>query len=173
MDPLILPAELSVYLRRSVEPAAAAQAVSTASGLIRDYCGWPISYQAETFIVDGSETNILNLPTMHLVAVDAVRIHGIDVQDFEWSARGTLYRAWGWPPEFRGVQVDCTHGYQQIPDAVRVVAFGLAAAYVLNPGGVLASKTVGAVTHTYRRESQPGGPLTELQAFQLSGYRLP
>lgn len=172
MDPLITADELGRYLQRTLDPDAAALAVASASGLIRDHCGWSISAETTTFVLDGSGTKILNLPTLRLVAVDEVRLFGtaLDSAEYSWTERGQLYCAAGWPPDFRAAAADVRHGYDQTPDAVRAVAFVVAAATMSNPAGTLASKTVGAVTHTYRDAS---AVLTELQQFQLSGYRLP
>lgn len=170
MDPLITTAELNVYLQRTIDPEVAALAVASASGIIRDYCGWSISAETTTFVVDGSGTVLLNLPTLRLISVEEVRVNGAPVTDYVWAARGQLWRAAGWPAEFRCAEADCTHGYEQTPDAVRAVGLSLAGAAALNPAGSLKSKTVGAVTHTY---NDAHDVLTELQAFQLSGYRLP
>jgi hypothetical protein len=181
VEPLATVADLEKSVQRSVDPEAGRLALESASGLVRDYCGWAISRTTETFTVDGSGTTLLSLPTLHLVDVSAVRMGGAELaasptgwtgpEEYSWSARGQLYRAYGWPDIFRHIEADVTHGYDVIPDAVRAVVLGLAGATAFNPGGsVLASKTVGAVTHTFR---DAPGELTSLQVFQLSGYRLP
>lgn len=180
MEPLITTAELGLYLQRTVDPDAAALAVANASGLVRDYCGWSISAETVTLTLDGSGTVLLDLPTLQLNGVTAVRLNGIALESpedgwptaeqYTWSTRGQLYRAAGWPAGFRNVEADVVHGHDPTPDAVRAVVLGLAGAAAFNPGGALVSKTVGAVTHTYR---DAPGVLTDLQAFQLSGYRLP
>jgi len=172
VDPLVTAAELGLYLQRTVDPDAAALAVASASGMIRDICGWSISAETVTLVLDGSGTTILNLPTLRLVAVFEVRLWGValDPSEYSWTERGQLYRAAGWPADFRAVAADVQHGYEQTPDTVRAVALSLAGATTTNPGGTLVSKTVGAVTHAYR---DAPAVLTELQEFQLSGYRLP
>lgn len=180
MDPLATLAELETSTQRTVEEAAGLLALQSASGLVRDYVGWPISLTTETLTVDGSGTTLQSLPTMKLVSVAAVRVCGVLLSwsetgwtatgEYTWSERGQLYRSAGWPRAFRSVEVDCVHGYATIPDAIRAVVLGLAGATVFSPAGSsLESKTVGGVSHTYRQAS---GELTALQTFQLSGYRL-
>lgn len=176
MEPLATLAQLSRSLQRTVDPDAGALALAVASGIVRDYCGWSISEESVTFTVDGSGTQLQSLPTLHLTAVAEVRLFGqaltasdVDAAGYEWSERGQLFRAIGWPNTFRCVQADVTHGYPVTPDGVLAVVLGLAGIGIPNPGGSLASKTVGGVTHTYR---DVRGELTDLQVFQLSGYRL-
>lgn len=181
MDPLISAEELALYLGRTdLIPDVLALAVASASGIVRDWAGWSITRETTTFVVDGSTTSLLSLPTLHLNGVTEVRVAGevlnpsatgwTSAEQYTWSARGQLFRACGWPCGFRSVEADVDHGYDIAPDAVRAVVFALAAAPAFTPGGsVLLSKTVGAVTHTYR---DTPSTLTDLQAFQLSGYRL-
>lgn len=185
MDPLATLAELNQAAQRVVDPTAGMLALASASGLVRDYVGWSISEETVTFVVDGSTTTLLGLPTLRLTAVSEVRVKDGSVgglvltesdtgwtggDTYTWSQRGHLYRACGWPCGFRTVEADVTHGYAVIPDAVRAVVLGLAGADVFSPAGsVLQSKTVGGVSHTYRESP---GELTSLQTFQLSGYRL-
>jgi hypothetical protein len=171
VDPLATTAELRRYLQRPIDEDVATLALASSSGLVRDYCGWSISYEETTFVVDGSGTTLLSLPTLYLVSVAAVSVNGIVLPAgaYTWTERGQLHNAVGWPTGFRAVEVDCTHGYEQSPDAVRAVVLARAAVDAFNPGSALASKTVGAVTHTYR--DAPDG-LSALQAFQLDAYRL-
>lgn len=182
MEPLVSTAELGRYMQRTLPEEAAALAVASASGVVRAYCKWSISAETTTFILDGTGTIFLSLPTLELTAVEEVRAAGEVLTpatswppgstEYTWSRIGMLRRGLGWPAGFRTVEVDCTHGFDTTPDAVRAVALPLAAATVFNPGGALASKTVGAVTHVYRDAGQtpelPAG-----LAFQLSDYRLP
>lgn len=182
MEPLATVAQLSMSMQRTVDPAAGLLALQAASGMVRDYVGWNLSEETTTFTVDGSGHQLLSLPTLHLTAVTEVRLLGTVltpaslasfsdvVGTYEWSERGQLFRAAGWPAVFRSVQADVTHGYAVMPDAILAVVLALAGGGLLvNPGGALASKTVGGVTHTYR--SAPTS-FTELQTFQLSTYRL-
>lgn len=179
MEPLATVAQLGKSLQRTVDPDAGLLALQLASGLVRNDLGWALSEETTTFVVDGSATQLLSLPTLHLTAVHEVRVLGTVIEPtapdggygygYDFSERGQLFRAAGWPTEFRSVAVDVTHGYAVIPDAALAVVLAIAGRGVFNPGGSLASKTVGSVTHTYR---DVPGDLSELQRFQLSAYRL-
>lgn len=184
MEPLVSVAELEKYIQRSVDPETGALAVAGASGIIRDFCRWPISIERVTFTVDGSGTVVCSLPTLRLVGVDEVRIDGVVVEfadyvaltsvpltSYTWSENGQLYRPVGWPARARCIQADVVHGYDSTPDTIRAVGLKLAARSVENPVG-LVLKTVGQVTRTF--DSRTGSEdLSQLQMAQLAGYRLP
>lgn len=168
MAPLVTDEQLASYLQRDLDRATADLAVAGASGLVRDYCRWDIYPQADvTFTVDGSGTSVLLLPTLKLVAVEEVRVLGevIDPDDYEWSESGLLVRAAGWPARLRAVDVDCTHGYDPVPDTVALVTCAVAARYYANPER-LRAKAVGGVSRTY------GDGLADLEMALLAAYRL-
>lgn len=181
MQPLVtVDAFTTKYLQRAVDPDAAAWALDVASGQVRDHCGWSISAETTTFMVDGSGTSLLTLPTLLLTDVYEVRVRGRVIDqaplngrptggEYVWSRRGQLFRAVGWPEQLGSVEVDAEHGYIEVPATVAIVVCGLAEAALPNHARELASKTVGAVTHTYRDTS---GAMTVVQASQLSGYTL-
>jgi hypothetical protein len=164
--PLATEAELEAHLRRTLDPASAALALAGGSGAVRDYCRWGISRADETLVVDGTGGGYLLLPTLHLVSVAEVRVDGtvLTAGDYTWSASGQLYRPAGWPRILRGVEVDCVHGYEPVPDTPRLVALEHAARIYDNPQRV-ASKSVGGVSESY--------DLSELEMGQLDAYRLP
>lgn len=180
MEPLVDVAAFGRYLQRTVDPDAALAALVAASGAVREHCGWSISAETATFVVDGSGTTLINLPTMHLTAVHEVRVLGRAIEpgplhgwpgttQYAWSQRGQLMRAAGWPGLPRAVEVDVDHGYAETPSTVAMVVCSLAEAFMPNVARELASKTVGAVTHTYRDMSSA---MNVVQTFQLAGYTL-
>lgn len=184
MEPLASAADLGRFLQRTIDEEAAALALASASGLVREYCGWSISAETTTFILDGTGTTLLSLPTLELTAVQQVRAAGVLLAEatswppadaeYSWSRNGQLRRGAGWPAGFRTVEADVTHGLDPVPDAVRSVVLSVAAVAVYNPGAALASKTVGAVTHVYRDPGDsPGLALPPAYALQLTAYRLP
>jgi hypothetical protein len=166
MDPLVTAEDLASYLQRDLDRSTADLAVAGASGAVRGWCLWDLSAAEVTFTVDGSGSRVLALPTLHLESVEEVRVDGevIDPSGYTWSAGGLLERAAGWPRRFRAVDVDCHHGYDPIPDLLRLVSLERAARQYDNPQR-LASKSVGGVSQSYE--------LTELEMAQLGPYRLP
>lgn len=166
MDPLVTADDLATHLQRPVEPKPAALAVAGASGVVRAHCGWSISFeQAVTLHAAGSGTKVVGLPTLHLVAVDEVRVDGVVLapQDFVWARRGQLYREASWPGPFGVVEVDCDHGYVLIPDVVRLVTLSVAAREYTNPVR-LRTAAVGSVSRTYE--------LTGLDTALLDPFRI-
>ncbi|MDP8971144.1 MAG: hypothetical protein M3N52_11760 [Actinomycetota bacterium] len=167
MAPLVTPTDLAAYLQRDVDLATATLAVEGASGAVRDLCGWPISQQvAVTLHATGNGSLVLGLPTLLLTAVTAVRVDGtlVDPSEYVWVRRGQVRRANGWPAWTR-VEVDCTHGYDPVPDVVRLITLSLAARDYGNPEAV-ESTVVGSVE---RKFFAP----TPLDERLLEPYRLP
>jgi hypothetical protein len=174
MDPLVTVGELETYLQRTVDADAGELAVANASGIVRDFCRWPIAPTEDaTWTLDGRGTAWLNLPTLYLTDVAEVRVDGevIDPGTYSWAQRGQLYRAEGWPARLRCVEADVSHGYETTPTSVRAVVLTLAARSMVNPEG-LRSKTVGGVSKSFVFETMRGD-LSELQLGQIGGYRLP
>lgn len=172
MDALITVAELTTHLQRPVEPAAGALAVAGASGAVRSRCGWNISRETATFELDGSGTTVLNLPTLFLSAVISVDVAGELVSPavsgdlhvgYRSTVRGQLYRYGGWP-SFSRITVTCEHGYDPVPDVVRLVALTLASRTLSNPER-LKTAAVGSISRTF--------DLSELDVRLLDPYRLP
>lgn len=152
MDPLANTGELENHLQRELDPDVAAQALQLASGAVRAFCKWDLSrVPADTLQAAGNGGVVLTLPTMHLNAITAVRINGItlDLLDpqVSWTKRGQLIRAVGWG-RWCTVDVDCDHGYDPIPDLVKLCVLDLAGRQLSNPLG-LVSSTVGSVSRSY------------------------
>jgi hypothetical protein len=165
--PLITVEELRAYARVPIADDRAALAVAGASGAVRAHCRWSISQEVGvTLRAAGTGVRVVGLPTMHLSTVDAVRVDGVvlDPGEYRWATRGQLYHVNGWA-RWSKVEVDCTHGYAEIPDVVRIVACGLATRYVSNPES-LRIASVGTVQRTYT-------PLSELDLRLLDEFRLP
>ncbi len=164
MDPLATAGELENHLQRQLEQDVAEQALAVASGAVRAYCKWDLARETTTFEVEGDGSTVLTLPTMQLHAVDEVRVNGteLDLTDptlLSWSRKGQLYRPAGWRA-FDLIEVDCEHGYDPIPDLIKLVTLDIAARVINNPEA-LVSATVGPVTRTYTS----GGAGTRLSAL--------
>ena len=167
MAPLITVGDLEAYLQRSVPAPAANLAVAGASGAVRAHCGWGIAQEVGVRLtVTGQGSRVLGLPTLHLTAVDEVRIDGevVDADTYKWARRGQLYRDEPWP-QWATVEADVDHGYDPIPDVVKIVALAMAARYVTNPE-LAKVAAVGSLSRTYF-------DTTPLDARLLSEYTLP
>lgn len=151
MVPLASIGELENHLQRPVDPDIAVQALQLASGAVRAYCQWDLTEATETLQVDGDGTVVCTLPTLKLTAITEVRIDGVAVDitpaAVSFSKKGQLYRAAGWP-RFSIVEVDCTHGFDPVPDLIVLVTLDLAARTLNNPEG-LVSATTGRVSKNY------------------------
>lgn len=166
MDPLVTPEELASYLQHDLDRATAELAIAGASGAVRGHCRWDLALAEQTFVVDGTGSRLLLLPTLHLVSVEEVRVDGqaLEADEYTWSENGALERAARWPRKLRGIEVDCNHGHDPIPDLPRMVTLELAARQYDNPQR-LSSKTVGGVSQ--------GWELSELEMARLDPYVLP
>jgi hypothetical protein len=170
--------DLAAYLRQDggaagLDPAAAELALASASAAARSYCRWRISAAAETLVADGDGSRLISLPTLYLRDVHALRINGgaVAATGYGWSESGQIHLCGaGWPPGFRNVEAEVTHGYDETPEAVRAAVVAAAARQYANPQGLL-SRAVGGVSEGY------ASAITDLQTAQyealLGPYRLP
>jgi hypothetical protein len=165
--------DLAAYLRQpggaaGLDQAAADLALASASGAVRDYCGWNISVATETLTGDGDGSRLVSLPTLCLRGVTEVRVltwRTIDPGTFTWSRGGQLICISGvFPPGLRNVEADVTHGYDETPDGVKLAVLIRAARQYTNPLA-LTSRNVGGVAEVYA--------VTDYEAAQLGPYRLP
>lgn len=157
MAPLATVGELETHLQRTFDDQGQADmALALASGAVRAYCGWELARETTTFQVDGQGGTILTLPTLELIDVleiriaDEVQALNLPVTDYgriTWWRKGQLYRHAGWPAR-SVIEVDCIHGYDPVPDLVKLVTLDLAARTISNPEG-LVSATSGQVSRTW------------------------
>lgn len=177
------PAELASWLQvATVDTASAQLALDVASGVIRSFCGWPISEETVTDkTLDGPGGRSIWLPTLRLTAVGAVVENGNSLAvttDFDWTSYGRLIRNGCWPATARSVVVTYTHGYATVPADVKGACLALAGRLFTNPGagGALRAftNTVGGVTEskTFAGTSGDASMLTATELTQLGPYRL-
>lgn len=150
-----------------------------AESLVRGYCGWHIAPLREgvEVTVDGSGSQILPLPTLHLAEVTAVTEDGatVDLGGVQWTEAGYLWRAAAWTRNLRGVVVTMNHGHATVPPEVQGVVQAVAQRAVNNPDSIVRRQD-GPFSDTY---SQTGFnqslPLALLEAEKviLDRYRLP
>lgn len=164
---LVEAADLDIHLQRTIEPDAAALALAGASGLVRAYCGWNLSRETTTFTTTGNDTVILSLPTLHLLSISEIRIGGLALAPGAQPIpmiRGQIVWASTWPSG-QQIEVDAEHGYDELPDVVRLVVLTIAARILSNPEDAKVA-TVGSVSRTYDTT------LTSLDMRLLDAYRL-
>ncbi|MEU0871646.1 hypothetical protein [Nocardia brasiliensis] len=110
-------------------------------GDIRDYCGWHIAPAvAATITLDGSGADIVQIPTLRLSAVASVAENGVVIPatEYEWSADGSIRRlplGRCWTNRYRGVVVECTHGYAEVPAAIVSVVLDATSSTLAAPLG--------------------------------------
>lgn len=142
--------------------------------LIRAYCEWHIApSREETLTLDGTSTNVLMLPSLHVTAVDTVTNDGteLDADTYDWSEAGMIQRRYGarFSCRFRGVEVALTHGYADWPTELETIiddleGRDLSGSYV----------QVGQVRVATDSNGAPlGSAFTDAQRSILDRYKLP
>ena len=124
MPPIVTPAQVAAASGEKVSQAdpRLPALISGATDGIRLTCGWHVvPVLEETLILDGTGGPVMQVPSLHVVDVTAVRVLGEPV-DVDWSEAGMIERRIGvFPRRFRSVQVDLAHGYPAAPAVAAVV----------------------------------------------------
>jgi hypothetical protein len=148
--------------------------LAMASDAARSYCGWRIDRGTDTFVLDGSGSPLLMLPTLRVVEVLSVTEAGSAVTGWSVSAMGALRHPTCWGSGLSSVEVIVDHGWLEVPWDVQMVV--CAAGYrLLNSGfdGSVQSERVGSYSVTYATGDGGGGGLTGAERRVLDRYRLP
>lgn len=143
-------------------------AVDVAVAGVRADAGWHIApVRTETIEVESRGGQLLIIPSRRIVSVSAVRRVGATTETLgSWRrTSGGLHRHW-WPAGL--LEVDLTHGYAKTPlELLPVIAEY--ARNMLDPRDpVVASRSVGQVSETYR---DTGGTTTLHPT--LANYAIP
>ena len=175
MMPLATSEDLAAYLGHPPDnPTQAGFMLDAASAFVRSYCRWSITSEAVVWTLDATGGRLLAVPTLHLVSVASVLVHGAErVGEVEASAAGLLYLHAGWPTGYNAVVVRAEHGYESTPRDVLAVVCALASRMLATPGaGPITSYRIGGVQINYG----PGGAetvgLTQTEQTALTRYRL-
>jgi len=171
-DLLASPETFSSYMQRDLDRATATLCLQGASALVRNYCRWSISQATETFVVDGSGTELLSLPTLKLNTV-TLTVDGtlLDADTYQVASRGQIRRLDGiWPCGLDNVSADTDHGYTIIPDDITLVVCSLASRYYSNPDS-LRSKASGDDSRVFGA-IVIASDFSELALQLLAPYRL-
>jgi hypothetical protein len=167
MLPLASVGELDTHLQRETDPAAGQLAVALASGAVRAYCGWDLARETTTFHVTCDGSNLLTLPTLHLLAVDEIRGVGVvDPSQYSYSRKGQIWGCWKYGAEY---EIDVVHGYEPIPDLIKLVTLDLASKRLTNPESLM-SATVGQVSRTWETTNKTA--MSTLHERLLDRYSL-
>jgi hypothetical protein len=169
MDPLATVGELEIYLGRTLDDQAQAEAALTlASGAVRAYCGWDLSLQTETMHFEGAQNSLITLPTLELLDITETRADGITLDPAEftinWSRKGQVWGCWVYRTQY---EFDVEHGYDPIPDVLKLVTMDLSQRQLSNPEG-LTSATVGQVTKTWGSSSTTTGNTSGMSTLHSS-----
>lgn len=167
--------DLATYLGHPpANPSQAAFMLDAASAFVRGYCRWSITREAAVWMLDAAGGRLLAVPTLHLVSVSSVLVHGVErVGDVEASAAGLLYLQEGWPVAYNAVVVRAVHGYDQTPRDVLAVVCALASRMLATPGvGPITSYRIGGVQVSYGRDGAETVGLTLTEQTALTRYRL-
>lgn len=105
-------------------------ACAGASDAIRRKCGWHVVPMVrETVKVDYEGGKVVDLPSQHVIDVEAVAVRGVPV-DADWSESGLLELASQSRRGYRAVEVTFVHGYPECADltalASKIVLHSLA-----------------------------------------------
>ncbi len=161
------------------EPAFTDGQLDVAVAIVRTYCRWHIAPTVtETITLDGRGGQLLTLPSMHVAAVTAVTVDGVDIDDFDWSTNGTVERCGWWPSKRRSIEIDVQHGHAACPDDVAGVVASIAAKLPLSTGGAdievgVVEESIGSYRYRLSDSSQTEGQLTDSHRYLLGAHRLP
>lgn len=101
-------------------------AANGASAAVRRYCKWHVApLRAENLVLDGKGGQRMALPSLHVVAVESVKLAGkeLGASEFGWSEAGFL-ELYGhrFPHRYRSVEIGLTHGFLSAPDLVAIAS---------------------------------------------------
>lgn len=150
-----------------------AVALAAACDDITKHCGQTFELvEGDVIVVHGTGSQLLLLPELPVVAVNAVTIDDgltteTEVTDFRIDPQtGVLYRPCCWPCGFANVTVDYDHGYDPVPQGLIDIAVHLARDKVAAGPSHLRGETIAGYSY-----SQDGAPSVESYADVLEPYK--
>lgn len=173
-DPFITEDDLGLYLRKTLtDDSLAIFAVDAASQVCREIAetGFDL-VENEVIKLDGNGGNIMLLPQTPVTAVSQVIDYNgdvMDVADYVWSSDGSLMLVSldsQWLLGNQNYTVTYSHGYEEIPSTVKLIATALAAR--IYDQGIVSQETIGGYVVLY---GEGEGGLTRLERALLSRYR--
>ncbi|PHP52590.1 hypothetical protein [Actinomyces ruminis] len=183
LPPLAEPQQLANYTAGAITASdpRAKTLLEAASEAARRYCGWHIApVITETLVLDGSGSDIIELPTMRVKTIDALterlpgpaaRVHEWtpdELTNLEWSRLGTLRRRHGiWTDRYQGITITLSHGYDTAPDVAQTVC-QIAAMALASPTGATHEQAGGVSISYGTTASGVAGGLTLLDRDRLA-----
>lgn len=146
---------------------SAIQAITDATAVIKAYCNQEIVKVVDDVeVFDGGYGYKLYLSQLPVISITSVAVDGVVLADgVDYKAnrkKGIIYRLQGqlWPDGVENIEVTYTHGYESVPDVVRVVCMRMASRVYqagkrsAETGGVpgIAQTTLGDYSVSYERE---------------------
>ena len=156
-------------LAETLAPADDDERLDQAEGIVRDYCGWHIApSRTDTVRVYGTPLNgPVLLPSLYVTAIMSVTDQGtlLDSTVYDFEQAGVLRRidGWKWAEGTGVIEVEFTHGYDEVPPAVTRAVQSVASQL---PNG-LRSRSAGPFTESYFNDLSP------MDRASLSRYRIP
>jgi hypothetical protein len=185
VDTLATPADLAAWLQRTLAPDTAQLALETATGWVQAELGQRVVAVANDTVTlrcgrsslwlpEGPVNSVSTVTTTDFRGTVTARTLNVHYYVIGREIRWAFYGWYGFPgisgwPEL--ATVTYSHGYTQIPQAIRGVCLA-AAARALDNSGSLRSETVGGVSWTAAGTAEDLGPgLTGSERAALAPFR--
>jgi len=175
VDPFITVEQLGGYLRQTLseDDELIILALDAACQVCRDVAEQDFEFVADEDIkINGTGTNILLLPQLPVTDVAQVLDSNgnvVDTDDYVWTEDGELLKSSCLTTWWEGNQnftVTYSHGYEEVPSSVQLVACALAAR--IYDQGIVSQETIGGYVILY---GQSEGGLTKLERAILERHR--
>lgn len=171
-------AELTGQTFNPAEQARLTVELAAVSSAIRRECGWHVApvLTGHSLTVDGSGASVQMLPTLRLLALNAIAQDGVvlDPAAVEWSENGYLRNGGRWTRRARGLVVSIDHGYEldEVPELVKL-AMGVALRSLhlaaVPGGGGLRQIGTGPFSATFAPGELDDDELGKLAPFRIGG----
>lgn len=174
---LLTAAEFSVGTGGKIAPtdSRVPKLLAGAHAAVRRYCRWHIAPVVdETMVLDYDGSGLIVFPTLRLVDVLSLTVHGevLDVSELEFSHNGDV-RVRSHRAGFRAVTATIRHGFESAPDVAQVVQQVVANAITSPLGATREQAGQVAITWAQTAPNVSGGiSLLERDIATLDQYRL-
>lgn len=140
----------------AAQEARADELLERASGLVQNETRLTLEFtEADELVIRGTRENTILLPGRPVTEITSVAI-GDDPIDDWYIDGGELTRVGGWGSPADEITVVYTHGYEQIPAAIKEAVLSAVTRVWVNPGGAV-SERLGQAAMTYAVQGTPHG----------------